>query len=182
MELWLKQDPLRMEAVHFAAQLNLPQWLLSAGFLRDLVWDRLHQQTPQEPPQESSNQLNDIDLIYFDPDELSEAQEKIYEAQLKLWSPHLPWSVKNQARMHIRNQDEPYMSCEHAMSFWPECETAVGVHFSEPDNQFIWVAPFGLDSLFSLALTHNTKRDISLFNARVTQKSWLTRYPKLILR
>ncbi|MCL1062896.1 nucleotidyltransferase family protein [Shewanella benthica] len=173
IEQWLKLDPIRMEAIEFAVKLDLPQWLLSAGFVRDLVWDRLHGA--------SSHPLNDIDLIYFDADDLSERREKAYEKQLESWAPHLPWSVKNQARMHIRNCDAPYTSCEHAMSFWPECETAIGVHVSRQDHRFDFVAPFGFESLFDLKLTHNPKRELSLFNARKDQKAWFTRYPKLEL-
>nr|WP_077752408.1 nucleotidyltransferase family protein [Shewanella psychrophila] len=162
-----------MEAIEIAIKLDLPQWLLAAGFVRDLVWDRLHDVAGQH--------LNDIDLIYFDAEDLSESREKDYEQQLNSWAPHLPWSVKNQARMHIRNCDAPYTSCEHAMSFWPECETAIGVHVSRESNRFDFIAPFGVESLFDLKLTHNSKRELSLFNARTDQKAWLTRYPKLQL-
>ena len=162
-----------MAAIEFAIKLDLPQWFLAAGFVRDLVWDRLHDVAGQP--------LNDIDLIYFDADDLSERRETAYEKQLESWAPHLPWSVKNQARMHIRNCDAPYTSCEHAMSFWPECETAIGVHVSRQDYRFDFVAPFGFESLFDLKLTHNPKRELSLFNTRKDQKAWFTRYPKLEL-
>lgn len=53
---WLSSDPERMEALSIAARLELPDWCLAAGFLRNLVWDKLHGFS-------SATALNDIDLI-----------------------------------------------------------------------------------------------------------------------
>lgn len=114
----LRQDGARMDALKCASMLGLNDWCLAAGFIRNLVWDNLHGYGQSTP-------LNDIDLIYYDVENCDAIFDREYEEKLKTMS-YLPWSVKNQARMHIRNKDKPYMSTRDALSYWPELETAVG--------------------------------------------------------
>lgn len=197
---WIAQDCERVRALEFALQCarihSMPQWCLAAGFVRNLVWDRLHgfELSP----------LNDIDLIYFCPLDISPERDLAIETYLNQLVPELPWSVKNQARMHVRNQDMAYTSCVDAMSYWPELETAIGVSYqavdTESDDQtqiktetqtcvgmknhpascdIELVAPFGLNSLFALKLSANPKRALPVFDHRVATKGWLTRYPLL---
>lgn len=191
---WIAQDCERVRALELALQCakvhSMPQWLLAAGFVRNLVWDRLHEF--------ELSPLNDIDLIYFCPLDISPERDLAIETYLNQLAPELPWSVKNQARMHVRNQDMAYTSCVDAMSYWPELETAIGVSYqavdTESDDQtqtcvgmknhpasydIELVAPFGLNSLFALKLSANPKRSLSVFEHRVATKGWLTRYPLL---
>ena len=68
-EALLRADPQRMACLQAAAELNLPDWALGAGFIRNLIWDHLHHKAVPTP-------LNDIDLIYLDktdPQGLAEA-------------------------------------------------------------------------------------------------------------
>ena len=189
---WITQDCERVRALELVLQCtkvhSMPQWCLAAGFVRNLVWDRLHgfELSP----------LNDIDLIYFCPLDISPERDLAIETYLNQLAPELPWSVKNQARMHVRNQDMAYTSCVDAMSYWPELETAIGVSYqvvdTESDTQTCvgmknhpasydieLVAPFGLNSLFALKLSANPKRALSVFHHRVATKGWLTQYPLL---
>lgn len=39
---WIRQDRWRMAALRQAREAALPDWWLAAGFVRNLVWDRLH--------------------------------------------------------------------------------------------------------------------------------------------
>jgi hypothetical protein len=168
---WLKEDNDRMDALVAAAELKLTDWCLSAGFVRNLVWDKLH-------GKRVATELNDIDLIYFDEKDLSQSREKYYERDLSSRVP-APWSVKNQARMHIRNDDPPYKSVEDAMTYWVEVETAIGAYV-RPNGDLELVAPLGLQSLFDLKVTINTKRPKpEIFSHRVEGKGWLERWPLL---
>ena len=168
---WVESDPERMAALRAAATLNLNDWCVAAGFVRNLVWDRLHNKKKPTP-------LNDVDLIYFDPDNPGATPDQLLEGQLNLISA-LPWSVKNQARMHRRNGDEAYASTCDAMSFWVEMETAVGVRLSARGEIEI-LAPFGIEKLFENSITINSKRrKISDFNARIKNKQWLENWPNL---
>lgn len=170
---WVMSDPARIEALTIAAAQKLPGWCLAAGFVRNLVWDKLHNFS-------SSTALNDIDLIYFDPYDISVSRDKEIEHWLRSNS-KFPWSVKNQARMHERNRDRPYTSTEDAMSFWVEVETAVGAALDD-GGEVIIVAPLGVKPLFDYTITLNPKRPKRTdFEARVCSKQWLEIWPKLVV-
>lgn len=170
---WILADRFRLDALAMAASQDLPDWCLAAGFIRNLIWDKLH-------GFESATPLDDIDLIYFDPDDCSESRDRDIENQLRGAS-SFPWSVKNQARMHIRNNDQPYTSTEHAMSFWVEVETAVGATM-DAEGAIVIVAPFGLKCLFSYTITPNPKRPkVREFEHRIRKKQWLQKWPKLVV-
>ncbi|MFG1498167.1 nucleotidyltransferase family protein [Saccharospirillum sp. HFRX-1] len=171
---WLEQDSARMAALTIAAELNLPDWCLAAGFVRNLVWDRLHAYQQITP-------LTDLDLIYFDASNTDEQRDQQLQARLSAGL-EAPWSVKNQARMHYRNGDAPYRSTADAMSYWPEVETAVGVRLNGT-GEIELIAPFGLDSLMNGYLSLNPKRPKpEVFAQRQAEKSWLTTWPHLKVR
>jgi hypothetical protein len=78
-----------------------------------------------------------------------EETEKEYEHTLKDQFPEYNWSVKNQARMHLRNKESPYKSVEDAMKRWPETVTAIGLSLDQKNNIKI-IVPHGLNDLFEL--------------------------------
>ena len=164
-------DPLRMQALVALKQLKLSDCWIAAGFIRNLVWDYLHQQTTQ---------LNDIDVIFFDAQNLHQERENEVLEQLKKRAPDLPWSVKNQAIMHSQNGDPPYRDCKDAMSYWPEKQTAVAVRLNR-DDQIELIHCFALEHLFSKKITHNPKRARSTFDYRVGKKAWLSTWNGLRL-
>lgn len=106
----LTEDPLRIQALESVRSLALPDCYIAAGFVRNLVWDHLYQKHNPTP-------LNDLDVVYFDPNELEEQTYLKYEAQLNALMPELNWQVRNQANMHLRNGDKPYQSTLDAMSY-----------------------------------------------------------------
>tara|TARA_R100001039_G_scaffold14252_1_gene8039 strand:+ start:2169 stop:2738 length:570 start_codon:yes stop_codon:yes gene_type:complete len=168
---WISEDAMRMQALVIASSLGLSDWCLAAGFVRNLAWDKVHGYS-------RATDLNDIDLIYFDSGNASEAADKDLEGRLKAIS-EFPWSVKNQARMHERNSDSPYASTEDAMSYWVEVETAVGATLNE-SNDIEIVAPFGIDVLFEYTITLNRKRPKpKVFAQRLQEKRWLEIWPNL---
>ena len=169
--LWLEQDDMRMEALHIADSLHLNDWCIAAGFVRNLVWDKLHHYSSPTP-------LNDLDLIYFDSLQVSQETDESIEKSLLNKSVY-PWSVKNQARMHTRNNDEPYTSTSHAMRHWVELETAIGAKLSSCGRVEL-VAPFGFDALFENTITINPNRvKPTDFKLRIKSKRWLELWPKL---
>ena len=170
---WISEDAMRMQALFIARSLGFSDWCLAAGFVRNLAWDKVHGYG-------HATDLNDIDLIYFDPDHASEEADKELENKLKAIS-DFPWSVKNQARMHKRNSDSPYASTEDAMSYWVEVETAVGATLNE-SNDIEIVAPFGIDVLFEYTITPNPKRPKpEVFAQRMQEKRWLEIWPDLVV-
>lgn len=160
-----------MKALNAAAAMGLPGGCLAAGFVRNLAWDRMHGFS-------SPTTLNDIDLIYFDPSDISEERDRHIEKRLKSMA-DLPWSVKNQARMHARNLDQPYTSTADAMSYWVEVQTAVGASLDD-NGEVVIIAPFGVESLFDFTITLNAKRPKPLdFKRRIAEKRWLEIWPQL---
>lgn len=177
----LQQDKLRVDALDCVYQLNLPDCYLAAGFVRNMVWDHLHNKTNPTP-------LNDMDVIYFDANEVDDQAYLKYETQLKQQMPEVNWQVRNQAKMNERNGDSAYLSSLDAMRFWPEKETAVAIRKttkqgkgSFDNHTYECISAFGFDSLFNLQITHNPQRELSVFQTRVSTKNWLQQWPMLTL-
>lgn len=84
---WIKEDKWMMDILLAARSLNLPDWWICAGFVRSKIWDTLHQFDASTP-------LSDIDVIYYDPENLEEQEEKVFEEKLRMLIPEIPWSVK----------------------------------------------------------------------------------------
>lgn len=167
----LKNDPQRIEILKAVATLTLPDCWVAAGFVRNLVWDHLHNK---------NTDLNDVDVIYYcQSDPQSHLADKATR-QLQEWLPKVHWQVKNQALMHKKRQHNQYLSSTDAMTFWPEQETAIAVHLDE-SGCFSIVAPFGLSSLFAQRITFNPKGNEQVFWQRIEQKLWLKTWPKLVV-
>lgn len=169
------QQPEMMADLEAVAALGLPQGCIAAGYFRNFVWDVLHGYTVRTP-------LHDVDVLYYNPDFLEEEAEKEYDARLRGINPALNWSVKNQARMHLKNGEPPYRSVEDAMLHWPETATAVGARLkggADGANIEI-VAPFGLDDLLGLQVRQSPFfRDRNVFMNRIRDKEWLRIWPRL---
>ena len=168
IETMLRQDKPRMQQLQAVQTLQLPDCFVAAGFVRNMVWDALHDYPPTP--------LNDVDVIYYD-EQLRIAPEDI-EKTLTNALPDINWQVKNQAVMHHRNQDPAYQNSTDAMRYWPEKETAVGVRLVD-NNQLELAAPFGVQSLLEGKLTHNPLRSKEVFKQRIASKQWLEKWPKL---
>lgn len=170
----IHEDAWMMDVLKAAQTLGLPDWWIGAGFVRNKVWDVLHNYKRRTP-------LHDIDLIYFDPTNTSEEVEKNYEKRLKKLFPNTPWSVKNQARMHMIKGDKPYKNSIDGLSRWVETATCIGVTLDKNDKLKL-AAPHGIMNLTRLVL-RPVKGQESMFEIRLNRKNWLTKWPKLkILR
>jgi len=171
-------QPGMMRALAIAAAQDLPDAWIGAGFLRNAVWDALHDRPWSAGDQDESG---DVDLIYFDPQCLDPASEKAHEAALRHAAPDISWSVKNQARMHRRNADPPYRDTSDAMAHWLETCTAVAVRLREGAVELS--APFGVEDLLALRVRPSAAglRKRTAFDARVRSKNWLARWPMLRL-
>jgi hypothetical protein len=168
----IAQDPVGMKQLRAARRLGLPDWCIAAGFVRNRVWDHLHGIRPPRPPA-------DIDVLYYDPADLSKAPEQAYEARLDVLEP-APWQVRNQARMHIWKNLPQHRSTADSMTYWLETVTAVGVRL-EADDALSVIAPLGTDDLLGLMCRPTpfgrTRRDE--YEARIAAKRWRELWPKV---
>lgn len=173
-EALLLADNYRMECLKAASTLSLPDWYLAAGFVRNAIWDHLHGYSSMTP-------LNDVDLVYFDPTDLSLASEHHYRAQLLELCPNINWEIRNQARMHLNHGHSPYQNTEHAIAHWVELPTCVGVRI-ESDGNLSFCAPFGLQHNWSLDVEINPHfPQPQVLLDRVNRKQWLTIWHNLKL-
>jgi hypothetical protein len=170
----IASDPERMRVLHIVKDLGLPDCWIAAGFVRNCVWDHLHAHPISPLPR-------DIDVIWFDPNEATTERDAALELALRERDDTLDWSVKNQARMHQRNADQPYRSAFDAMRYWPETATAVGVRLGD-QGQIEVSAPFGVDDLFKL-IVRPTPRFLAekhpIYLDRIRAKHWQTHWPRL---
>ena len=167
-------DPPRMRVLAAVRSLGLPDCWVATGFVRNCVWDHLHRRPHSPLP-------DDIDVIWHDPLQATPKRDAALDALLREGDPTLSWSVKNQARMHVRNGDSPYASSHDAMRFWPETATAVGVRLTR-DGLIEVTAPFGLDDLFDLVVRPSarfTTDKHALYLERVRTKRWQATWPRV---
>lgn len=135
----IENDVYMMSILKAVEKLNLEDAWVCAGFIRNKVWDILHNITTP---------LNDIDVIYFDTNDSSWEKEKQLEEELEFLLPDQPWSVKNQARMHLINSFRPFTSSYDGVAHFPETPTAIAVRMYNQDIEIM--APYGLQDLFEM--------------------------------
>jgi len=165
----ISEDKWMMDILQAAKALNLPDWWICAGFVRSKVWDALHNFKDRTA-------LPDIDVIYFDPTNIDESVEKEYEARLLRLMPNLPWSVKNEARMHLANNISPYSSSVDAISKFPEIASALGVSIDGEGN-LILAAPWGIEDVINFEIRPTpyfmeTKERKFMYEERIRKKNW----------
>lgn len=168
-----RRAPLRLYALEIVRSLALLDWAIGAGFIRSAVWDELSGFT-------TASAVEDIDVLYFDPADRSPELDAALERRLQEIDPALPWSVRNQARMHVRNGDSPYGSTIDALRFWLETPTCVAVSLDTQDRLEI-TAPYGLADLFSMSIrpTPRGQARQAAYMARIAEKKWHERWPNV---
>ncbi|AEH46685.1 hypothetical protein PthBH41_06320 [Parageobacillus thermoglucosidasius] len=165
----IKEDEWMMDILRAVKSLNLPDWWVCAGFVRSKIWDVLHGFKERTP-------IPDVDVIYFDDTNTEEAEEKKFETRLRNILPNIPWSVKNEARMHVVNNIPPYSSSVDAISKFPETATSLGVKLDGKDK-IILVAPWGVEDVINLEVKptpyfKESKERAQIYEERITKKNW----------
>ncbi|MBT2687658.1 nucleotidyltransferase family protein [Bacillus sp. ISL-47] len=170
----VREDEWMMAILYAAKSLNLPDWWVCAGFVRAKVWDALQVFSKR-------THLPDVDVIYFDRSNLREDTEKELESKLLSRMPEVPWSVKNEARMHLVNDLPPYSSSVDAISKFPETATALGLKLNE-HNEVILTAPCGIEDLLALKIKPTpyfaeNEKLAEIYRQRIEKKSWKSIWP-----
>ncbi|SCL93839.1 nucleotidyltransferase family protein [Bacillus wiedmannii] len=174
----IENDEWMMDILQMAKSLELPDWWICAGFVRSKIWDTLHDY-------EIRTATPDIDVIYFDQLHTDEVYEQSLEKALVNMDASIPWSVKNQARMHVVNNMPPYSSSVDAISKFPETATTLGVTLDELNN-VILTAPCGIEDVLSLQVRPTahfleTKERLHMYNTRVNKKKWQNIWPNIAI-
>ncbi len=173
----IEQDVWMMKLLQVVRELDLPDWWIAAGFVRSKIWDTLHGYTQRTP-------LPDIDVIYYDLSNIEEQVEKQLEAKLYEMVPGIGWSVKNQARMHVKNQLPPYQSAVDGIAHFPETVTALGVKINSA-NEVVLSAPYGIKDVVTLHVKPTPPFQhsdlIEVYQKRVSKKNWQTIWPNITI-
>jgi hypothetical protein len=177
LEVALRQNKWLEEILERFEEIVLPDSWLVAGCIAQTIWN-LGCGQPAELG------LKDVDLIYFDEQDLSFESEVDHERRLRDLFRHLPikLDVKNEARVHLWYEErfgyaiKPYLSSADAIATFPTTATAVGVCWIR--GKLECCAPFGLDDLFGLVVRPN-KRQITrtIYEAKVDR--WRPIWPRL---
>jgi hypothetical protein len=169
-----------MHALRAVRSIDLPDWAIGSGAIRNLVWDDLHGYADPTP-------VNDVDVAFFDPRDVSRERDEAIESRLTEVAPDVPWEVTNQAGVHLWYEEKfgypirPLNSTEDALAHWPETATSVGVRLLADDSLQV-IAPVGLDDLFGLVLRRNPKQVTrEFFRERVVSKRIRERWPKVVV-
>jgi uncharacterized protein len=173
----LARSPIVATVVDRWSQIALPDCWLVAGCLAQTVWNDAFGLP-------ATHGISDIDLVYFDGNDLAEETEaghatrvRALFADLGLWI-----DVKNEARVHLWYAEKfgnvlaPYTSTEDAITTFPTTATAIGVQ-PRPDGLYVF-APYGLSDLLGLIVRPNKKQITqAIYDAKV--KKWQARWPGL---
>ncbi|PFU78776.1 hypothetical protein COK91_25330 [Bacillus cereus] len=174
----IENDEWMMNVLQMAKSLELPDWWICAGFVRSKIWDTLHDY-------EAKTAMPDVDVIYYDSLHQDEIYEQSLETKLMNIDATIPWSVKNQARMHVVNNMPPYSSSVNAISKFPETATALGITLDELNN-VILTAPCGIEDVLTLQVKPTahfleSKERLHMYKNRVITKNWQSKWPNITI-
>jgi uncharacterized protein len=179
LENIVRASPILGPIVSQWTSVALPDCWLVAGAIAQTVWNEAFGLPP-------GHGLSDVDLIYFDATDLSEASETRHAERIRDGFTELPvWiDVKNEARVHLWYARKfgysiaPYTSATQAITTFPSTTTAVGVQPAE--SGMLIAAPFGLADLFNLTVRPNMAQITRpIYEAKVAR--WRAAWPGLTI-
>jgi uncharacterized protein len=154
------------------------QFYVGAGVIAQTVWNYLF-------GNDLAFGIDDVDIVYFNNEDLSWSSEfKVIES-LSLRLRHIPlyMDIKNQARVHLWYKEKfgyeisQITSIWDAIDRWPTTATAIGVKLNNL-NEIEVYSSFGLDDLFSGTIRANKKQITpEIYNDKVNK--WLKKWPAL---
>ena len=158
-------------------EISLPDCWLAGSGIAQTVWNAAFGLPPDHGKA-------DLDLVYFDADDLSAATERAHEARLRATFANidLKLDLENQARVHLWYADRfgfaipPYRSAAQAIATFPTTSAAIGIR---PGAQGLeLVAPFGLtDLLTPIVRPNKTQITRDVYEAKI--KRWKSVWPLL---
>jgi hypothetical protein len=173
----LSRSPIVATIVGRWREVGLPDGWLVAGCVAQTVWN-------DASGLPAGHGISDVDLVYFDGDDLSQETEAAHAARIRALFADLGlWiDVKNEARVHLWYAEKfgtvlaPYVSTEDAITTFPTTATAVGMQ-PRADGLHVF-APYGLSDLLGLIVRPNKKQITqAIYDAKV--KKWQAKWSGL---
>ena len=151
---------------------------IGGGFIRSIIWDYLSSH-------KITSEFGDIDVFYYNIEDYTKERDSRIEAFLLSIAPNINWSVKNQARMHVHNNEPQYISLLDALNKFPDTASTITIR-KKDEKDYIFLAPFGYIDLFNLkirATPHfmSSEEKMNRYYERISNKKWIQKWPKLSL-
>ncbi|MEA5581210.1 nucleotidyltransferase family protein [Nodularia harveyana UHCC-0300] len=154
------------------AQLNLSNWWLAGGAVRNTVWRAVF-------GEKCHLFIKDFDIAFFDQSG-NRSQELAAKAQLTAQFPNYEFDVKNQASFaRWRSGRRPYTSTEDGVANWLHTATAVGVRL-DAQGEWQFFTPYGVEDLFA-GIIRATPENIHNPDADYKASEFLAKCPNLQL-
>ena len=176
----LKQNKDLMIILDYIYKLKLPNFYIAAGSIFQTIWN-YYDNKPL------NFGIKDIDIIYYDSNNLSKEDEKELENKItnyfKALNLHYEFDIHNEARMHLWKKENEnkninqYKNSEDAIDQWIATVHSIGIT-KENDNIKVY-APYGLSDIFSRTIRpikHKTNSK-ELYDKKV--ESWQNRFDNL---
>ena len=174
----IRESPLLVPVLDILRKRTEQEFWLGAGAVVQTVWNHRFGFEPLHG-------IDDLDIVWFDPDDLTEGGEAAAATDLRADLAPLPLRVdaKNQARVHLWYQGKfgytipAVTSMTDALERWPTMATAVALRLDSGGGIEI-LAPFGLEDLWGGVVRPN-KRQITqeIYEAKI--QKWTTSWPDL---
>ncbi|MEO1430474.1 MAG: nucleotidyltransferase family protein [Cyanobacteria bacterium J06633_8] len=160
------------EVLPAISELNLPDWWLAGGALRNTVWHSIFGENCQLF-------INDFDIAFFD-ETGDRNQELAAKATLTNLFPDYLFDIKNQASFaRWRSGRKSYISTEDGIKNWLHTTAAIGVRLDSQEN-WEFFTPYGLDDLFN-GIVRPTPTNIDNPDAQRKADGFLQKCPCLRL-
>ena len=178
----LKKNTELMDMLDYIDSLNIPNFYIAAGSIFQTVWN-YYDGKPL------NYGIKDIDVIYYNSDDLSVDTDLKYYEIIKKYSESKKYNyeidVSNEARMHIWKKEkfgidiEQYKSSEDAINKWIATVHAIGI--TKYKNKIRIYAPYGLNDIFTRTIRpikheYNTEE---IYNKKAN--SWKSRFDNLTI-
>lgn len=176
----IKQNSDLVTILDYIYDLKLPNFYIAAGSVFQTIWN-YYDNKPL------NFGIKDIDIIYYDPINLSKESEqkleKTIEDYLKKAGLNYELDIHNEARMHLWKKDnenkniDQYKNSEDAIDQWIATVHAIGI--TKENNEIKVYAPYGLSDIFSKTIRPIKHKNNSkeLYNKKVA--SWQKRFENL---
>jgi hypothetical protein len=159
-----------------------PDAWIGGGVIRDIVWGHIFGEGC------SLDEVNDIDVAFFDPTDLSAKNDAAVTRGLNAQDPQFPWQAKNQAAVHLwyrarfgGDPVRPFRSIGEAAASWPETATSIAVRRATTGGIEI-CAPLGLEDLLNGVWRRNPERvTLAVSRERLDRQQPATRWPGVLV-
>ncbi|MBE9212064.1 nucleotidyltransferase family protein [Plectonema cf. radiosum LEGE 06105] len=154
------------------SQLNLPNWWLAGGAVRNTVWRSIFGEN-------CKLFIKDFDIAFFD-ENGERNQELTAKAALNTVFPDYLFDIKNQASFgRWRSGRKIYTSTEDGIKNWLHTTAAIGVRLNT-QGEWEFFTPYGLDDLFN-GIIRPTPANIDNPDAQLKADGYLQKCPCLRL-